>query len=260
MVLVLLLRQSGGAADFNRGIDSFEVVDDSPASPAAAASSSSSSSSSSSAMASRVCYFRIVGSSFLWHQVRCMVAVLFMVGRGQESSGIVRGEREGVGREKGWGEGVPACAACLVLRLRAAPRCLASSAVGTTAAAQPDPADGRWPMADGSHRWPSCWISPGPHGSRSTEWPATSRWCWCVPCSPCARSGFAAGAVYLCPARRLTRGFAASSVSYETERARRRSRLNACSRICTSTPSRLRCSALNRACGATGTITKSMPR
>jgi hypothetical protein len=103
MVLVLLLRQSGGAADFNRGIDSFEVVDDSPASPAAAASSSSSSSSSS-AMASRVCYFRIVGSSFLWHQVRCMVAVLFMVGRGQESSGIVRGEREGVGREKGWGE------------------------------------------------------------------------------------------------------------------------------------------------------------
>eukprot|EP01049_Picozoa_sp_SAG25_P002359 SAG25_NODE_122_length_14632_cov_129.472098_2_plen_160_part_00 len=110
--------ERGGAADFNRGIDSFEVVDDSPASPAAAASSSSSSSSSSSAMASRVCYFRIVGSSFLWHQVRCMVAVLFMVGRGQESSGIVRGEREGVGREKGGERGyLPArlalCCGCV---------------------------------------------------------------------------------------------------------------------------------------------------
>ena len=33
--------------------------------------------------------FHIVGSAFLWHQVRCMVAVLFMVGRKQEVPDIV---------------------------------------------------------------------------------------------------------------------------------------------------------------------------
>ncbi|KNA09061.1 hypothetical protein SOVF_157010 [Spinacia oleracea] len=31
----------------------------------------------------------IRGSAFLWHQVRCMVAVLFMIGRGQESAKII---------------------------------------------------------------------------------------------------------------------------------------------------------------------------
>lgn len=34
-------------------------------------------------------YMDIVGSSFLWHQVRCMAAVLFMVGRQEEEIGIV---------------------------------------------------------------------------------------------------------------------------------------------------------------------------
>lgn len=32
---------------------------------------------------------RIKGSSFLWHQVRCMAAVLFMVGRGVESPSVI---------------------------------------------------------------------------------------------------------------------------------------------------------------------------
>jgi len=32
---------------------------------------------------------RVRGTGFLWHQVRCMVAVLTMIGRGEEDSGIV---------------------------------------------------------------------------------------------------------------------------------------------------------------------------
>jgi len=35
-------------------------------------------------------FIDVVGSSFLWHQVRCMAAVLFMVGRRQERPEIVR--------------------------------------------------------------------------------------------------------------------------------------------------------------------------
>lgn len=35
-------------------------------------------------------YFEIVGQAFLWHQVRCMAAVLFRVGRGVESPDITR--------------------------------------------------------------------------------------------------------------------------------------------------------------------------
>lgn len=31
---------------------------------------------------------KIRGSAFLWHQVRCMVAVLFLVGRGLESPDV----------------------------------------------------------------------------------------------------------------------------------------------------------------------------
>ncbi|KAK3426155.1 hypothetical protein EUGRSUZ_F02671 [Eucalyptus grandis] len=34
-------------------------------------------------------YFKIKGSAFLWHQVRCMVAVMFMVGQGLESPDVM---------------------------------------------------------------------------------------------------------------------------------------------------------------------------
>lgn len=36
-----------------------------------------------------VCYFEIVGQAFLWHQIRCIAAILFMVGRGLEPPSIV---------------------------------------------------------------------------------------------------------------------------------------------------------------------------
>mmetsp|Transcript_26746 Transcript_26746/g.39562 ORF Transcript_26746/g.39562 Transcript_26746/m.39562 type:complete len:578 (-) Transcript_26746:77-1810(-) len=34
-------------------------------------------------------YFQIVGQAFLWHQIRCIVSVLFMIGRGDEDPTIV---------------------------------------------------------------------------------------------------------------------------------------------------------------------------
>nr|KAJ0225625.1 hypothetical protein LSAT_V11C100002580 [Lactuca sativa] len=34
-------------------------------------------------------FMRIKGSAFLWHQVRCMVAVLFLIGQGLESPDVV---------------------------------------------------------------------------------------------------------------------------------------------------------------------------
>lgn len=37
----------------------------------------------------RVYYFHVRGSAFLWHQIRCMVAVLFLVGQGLEDPGVV---------------------------------------------------------------------------------------------------------------------------------------------------------------------------
>ena len=37
----------------------------------------------------QMCYFEIVGQAFLWHQIRCIVAVLFMIGRGEEEPSIV---------------------------------------------------------------------------------------------------------------------------------------------------------------------------
>jgi tRNA pseudouridine(38-40) synthase len=37
-----------------------------------------------------VCYFQIVGQAFLWHQIRCIVSVLFMIGRGLEEPAVVR--------------------------------------------------------------------------------------------------------------------------------------------------------------------------
>lgn len=37
----------------------------------------------------KVYYFHVRGSAFLWHQIRCMVAVLFLVGQGLEDPGVV---------------------------------------------------------------------------------------------------------------------------------------------------------------------------
>ena len=34
--------------------------------------------------------FHVRGSSFLWHQVRCMMAILFHVGKGKEDVGVVQ--------------------------------------------------------------------------------------------------------------------------------------------------------------------------
>jgi len=37
-----------------------------------------------------VCYILIVGQAFLWHQIRCIAAVLFLIGRGLEEPAVVR--------------------------------------------------------------------------------------------------------------------------------------------------------------------------
>mmetsp|Transcript_14241 Transcript_14241/g.39525 ORF Transcript_14241/g.39525 Transcript_14241/m.39525 type:complete len:658 (+) Transcript_14241:117-2090(+) len=37
----------------------------------------------------RVCYFEIHGQAFLWHQIRCIVSIMFLVGRGLEEPSIV---------------------------------------------------------------------------------------------------------------------------------------------------------------------------
>ncbi|KAI0909379.1 pseudouridine synthase [Ustulina deusta] len=37
----------------------------------------------------KVYYFHVRGSAFLWHQIRCMVSVLFAVGQGLEGAGVV---------------------------------------------------------------------------------------------------------------------------------------------------------------------------
>ena len=37
----------------------------------------------------KLMYVNVRGSAFLWHQVRCMSSVLFMVGLGRESTSIV---------------------------------------------------------------------------------------------------------------------------------------------------------------------------
>ncbi|RQM14127.1 hypothetical protein B5M09_012298 [Aphanomyces astaci] len=36
-----------------------------------------------------LCYFEVQGRAFLWHQVRCMAAILFLVGKGHEAPEIV---------------------------------------------------------------------------------------------------------------------------------------------------------------------------
>ena len=35
------------------------------------------------------CHFEIIGQAFLWHQIRCIVSILFMIGQGLESPDIV---------------------------------------------------------------------------------------------------------------------------------------------------------------------------
>ncbi|ORY55085.1 pseudouridine synthase [Pseudomassariella vexata] len=37
----------------------------------------------------KVYYFHVRGSAFLWHQIRCMVAIIFMVGQGLEAPSII---------------------------------------------------------------------------------------------------------------------------------------------------------------------------
>jgi tRNA pseudouridine38/39 synthase len=37
----------------------------------------------------QLCFLRVEGTAFLWHQIRCVAAVLFMVGRGQERPEVV---------------------------------------------------------------------------------------------------------------------------------------------------------------------------
>mmetsp|Transcript_7260 Transcript_7260/g.10350 ORF Transcript_7260/g.10350 Transcript_7260/m.10350 type:complete len:589 (-) Transcript_7260:65-1831(-) len=37
----------------------------------------------------QICYFEIKGQAFLWHQIRCIASVLFMIGKGLESPDIV---------------------------------------------------------------------------------------------------------------------------------------------------------------------------
>ncbi|CAN0065659.1 unnamed protein product, partial [Laminaria digitata] len=37
----------------------------------------------------RMCVFEVCGQAFLWHMVRCLMSVLFMVGRGHESPDVM---------------------------------------------------------------------------------------------------------------------------------------------------------------------------
>lgn len=38
----------------------------------------------------QLCYFEIQGQAFLWHQIRCIVSILFMIGKGSESPEVVK--------------------------------------------------------------------------------------------------------------------------------------------------------------------------
>ena len=37
-----------------------------------------------------MCHIEIVGQAFLWHQIRCIMSILFHIGRGQEKSDVVK--------------------------------------------------------------------------------------------------------------------------------------------------------------------------
>ena len=66
-------------SNFERVIKSGRIVD--PASTSSAAGAGPS--------CYDTCHFEIIGQAFLWHQIRCIVSVLFMVGQGRESPDIV---------------------------------------------------------------------------------------------------------------------------------------------------------------------------
>lgn len=36
-----------------------------------------------------MCELTIVANAFLWHQIRCIVSVLFLIGRGKEEPGVI---------------------------------------------------------------------------------------------------------------------------------------------------------------------------
>ena len=77
-------------ANFKRTIfDAKIVCNGKDFDPAAAGSSSSSSSSSSGADPRASCYFEIRGQAFLWHMVRNIASVMFLVGRGLEEPSVV---------------------------------------------------------------------------------------------------------------------------------------------------------------------------
>ena len=37
----------------------------------------------------QLCYLKIIGQAFLWHQIRCIAEVIFMIGNGLESPSII---------------------------------------------------------------------------------------------------------------------------------------------------------------------------
>ena len=37
-----------------------------------------------------MCQLTVVGQAFLWHQIRCIVAVLFLIGQGKEEPGVIK--------------------------------------------------------------------------------------------------------------------------------------------------------------------------
>lgn len=45
---------------------------------------------SSTSSARDMCHIEIVGQAFLWHQIRCIMSILFYIGRGQESPELVK--------------------------------------------------------------------------------------------------------------------------------------------------------------------------
>lgn len=73
---------AGGVTNFRRRILRFDVALSDPRDAAAVAAGTAD-------RATVMCEFTIQGLAFLWHQVRCMVAVLFMVGAGAERPEVV---------------------------------------------------------------------------------------------------------------------------------------------------------------------------
>lgn len=76
---------------FERSILSFKVLPVSPVGSDAGAGQAAPADSTPLRQRHSMWYFEIVGQAFLWHQVRCMAAVLFRVGRGLETPAVVPG-------------------------------------------------------------------------------------------------------------------------------------------------------------------------